>query len=203
MKVDMKNAFNLVSRQSLLDQCAQHFPLLFPWTVSFYGQHPFLWHPMGILPSEAGLQQGDPLGPFYFSLILHHLILTIANDDKCSQGDLSMFPSQMRKSNTPHLTILGAPIGDVAFCSSFMASKREAALTLLSSLVKLSSCDPQIALLLLRMCGGFTKLVHVARSTPPSLAVKELCVFDEQVRQTFSLSARRLKLLITHGCRPS
>ena len=92
----------------------------------------------------------------------------------------------MRKSKTPHLTILGAPIGDVAFCSSFIASKREAALTLLPSLVKLGSCDPQIALLLLRMCGGFTKLVHVARSTPPSLAVKELCVFDEQVRQTFT-----------------
>ena len=83
MKVDMKNGFNLVSRQSLLDQCAQHFPLLFPWTVWCYGQHPFLWHPMGTLTSEAGVQQGDPLGPFYFSLILHHLILTIANDDKC------------------------------------------------------------------------------------------------------------------------
>ena len=44
LKVDMKNAFNLVSRQSLLDQCTLHFPLLLPWTTWCYGQHPFLWH---------------------------------------------------------------------------------------------------------------------------------------------------------------
>ena len=92
----------------------------------------------------------------------------------------------MSKSCTPNLIILGAPIGEVAFCSSFIASKRAAASTLLSSLVKLGSCDPQIALILLRMCGGFTKLVHVARSTPPSLALDELHTFDEQVRCTFT-----------------
>ncbi|KAL5516436.1 hypothetical protein EMCRGX_G001766, partial [Ephydatia muelleri] len=55
-----------------------------------------------------------------------------------------------------------------------------------SSLVKLGSCDPQIALILLCMCGGFTKLVHVARSTPPSLALDELHAFEEQVRCTFT-----------------
>ena len=44
---------------------------------------------------------------------------------------------------------------------------------MLSSLEKLGSCDPQIALILLRMCGGFTKLVHVTRSIPPSLALDE------------------------------
>eukprot|EP00731_Ephydatia_muelleri_P002359 Em0001g2359a len=92
----------------------------------------------------------------------------------------------MNKSCTPNLIILGAPIGEVAFCSSFIASKRAAASTLLSSLVKLGSCDPQIALILLCMCGGFTKLVHVARSTPPSLALDELHAFEEQVRCTFT-----------------
>ena len=111
------------------------------------------------------------------------------NPPKCelfSQGDLSLFPSEMNISCTPNLTILGAPIGDVAFCSSFIASKRAAASILLSSLQKLGSCDPQIALILLRMCGGFTKLVHVVRSTPPSLALDELHAFDQQVRHTFT-----------------
>ena len=197
--------------------------------------HLFLWHSMRTLTSEAGVQQGDPLGPFYFALVLHHLVLSISKDDSCQdllfnawylddgvvagpstsvqhvvcllqdlgpslglhlnpskcelfgQGDLSVFPSQMNKSCTPNLIILGAPIGEVAFCSSFIASKRAAASTLLSSLVKLGSCDPQmIALILLRMCGGFTKLVHVARSTPPSQALDELHAFDEQVRCTFT-----------------
>eukprot|EP00731_Ephydatia_muelleri_P018556 Em0011g596a len=84
LKVDMKNAFNLVSRQSLLDQCTLHFPLLLlPWTTWCYGQHPFLWHSMGTLTSEAGVQQGDPLGLFYFALVLHHLVLSISKDESC------------------------------------------------------------------------------------------------------------------------
>ena len=74
----------------------------------------------------------------------------------------------------------------MAFCSSFIASKCAAASILLSSLEKLSSCDPQIALILLCMCGGCTKLVHVAQSTPPSLALDELHAFDQQVRHTFT-----------------
>lgn len=49
-----------------------------------YGQHPFLWHPMGTLTSEAGVQQGDPFGPSYFALVLrHHLVITIAKDENC------------------------------------------------------------------------------------------------------------------------
>ena len=180
------------------------------------------------------MQQEDPLGPFYFTLVLHHLVLTITkynscqvllfnawflddgvvagpsssvqhvvhllqdlgaslglhlNPSKCelfSLGDLSLFPSEMNKSSTPNLTILGAPIGDVAFCSSFIASKRAAASILLSLLAKLGSCDPQIALILLRMCGGFTKSDHVAQLTPPSLALDELHAFDQQVRHTFT-----------------
>ena len=118
---------------------------------------------MGILTSELGVQQGDPLGPFYFSLVLHQLVTAITSDPtsqnlsfhvwylddgvmasspnailqvitiiqekgsplglhinlpKCevfSPDDLSMFPSTMKLSSLPHLTILGAPIGDSSF----------------------------------------------------------------------------------------
>ena len=38
---------------------------------------------MGTLISEAGVQQGDPLSPLYFSLVLHHLVLTISKDEHC------------------------------------------------------------------------------------------------------------------------
>ena len=63
MKIHMRNAFNLVWRQALLDECSAHFPELLPWASWCYGQHPTLWHPMGIISSETGVQQGDPLGP--------------------------------------------------------------------------------------------------------------------------------------------
>ena len=50
----------------------------------------------------------------------------------------------------------------------------------------MGSVDPQIALLLLRQCASFCKLVHLARSTPPSLVSEGLALFDEEVRRNFS-----------------
>ena len=44
------------------------------------------------------------------------------------------------------------------------------------------SLDPQIAL----QCASFCKLVHLARSTPPSLVSEGLALFDEEVRRYFS-----------------
>ena len=38
-KVDLRNAFNEVSRKALLEECATHFPELFWWVFWCYGQH--------------------------------------------------------------------------------------------------------------------------------------------------------------------
>ena len=46
LKVDLKNAFNMVSRQAVLNECGKHFPELLPWASWCYSQHPFsgiLW----------------------------------------------------------------------------------------------------------------------------------------------------------------
>ena len=83
LKVDLKNAFNLVSRQAFLDECAFVFPNLLPWVFWCYGVHPIIWHPMGHLSSESGVQQGDPLGPLLFALVLHKVISVIDADDEC------------------------------------------------------------------------------------------------------------------------
>ena len=83
-KIDLSNAFNEVSRNALLTECATHFPLLFKWVYWCYGQHPSLWHPMGTLGSEQGVQQGDPLGPLLFSLVLHKLVQSITGAAECS-----------------------------------------------------------------------------------------------------------------------
>ena len=50
---------------------------------------------------------------------------------------------------------------------------------------EVGSLDPQSALLLLRHCATFCKLVHLASSTPPDLVSKGLALFDVEVRHHF------------------
>ena len=83
LKVDMRNAFNLVSRQAILDECASLFPELLPWVLWCYGTHSALWHPMGRVSSESGVQQGDPLGPLLFALVLQKIISAVDVDVEC------------------------------------------------------------------------------------------------------------------------
>ena len=53
---------------------------------------------------------------------------------------------------------------------------------------EVGALDPQVALMLLRTCSGFCKLSHLARATPPSLSVKALELFDQDVRSCLSQS---------------
>lgn len=57
---------------------------------------------------------------------------------------------------------------------------------LLSALVEVAAADLHVATSLFRTCGSFCKLVHLARTTPPSLSYDSLQFFDEQVRHCFS-----------------
>ena len=191
---------------------------------------------MGHISSEAGVQQGDPLGPLLFALVLQKIINAIDADDDCvhilyqawylddgtlagkksailralslldsigpalgifvnlskcevfCKGDTSEFPSSMKSSHVPHLVLLGAPIGDYLFCGNYAASKRSEAMRLLSRLVDVGASDPQVALTLLRLCGSYCKLIHLARATPPSLVSEALELFDVEVRQCFAQS---------------
>ena len=212
MKIDVRNAFNLVSRQALLDECRAHFPELLQWAAWCYGQHYLLWSPMETIMSESGVQQGDPLGPLLFCLVLQKVLSAIASDpiffdllfhawyidvgvisgskqavvqalsiiqdlgpplglvinsSKCElygDCDLQPFPSEMKKCNTFNFEILGAPIGDTIFCAKSIAEKRAGASKFLALLKEVGSLDSQVALVLLRQCGGFCRFVHIAVS---------------------------------------
>ena len=81
----MQNALNLVSRDAVLQQCLMHFPEIYPWTSWCYSQHPKLWHPVGSIFSASGIQQGDPLGPLLFALVLQSVLKKLAADPQCQQ----------------------------------------------------------------------------------------------------------------------
>ena len=82
MKVDLKNAFNKVSRKHVLRLVLEHFPGLARW-VSWCcggGDPPLLWFGDRTIPLQEGVQQGDPLCPLLFSLVIIPLSRAIATD---------------------------------------------------------------------------------------------------------------------------
>ena len=110
-------------------------------------------------------------------------------DSKCelfSKCNLNSFPLQMKWFNTANLVLLGAPIGDLIFCAKFISCLRSKIRDLLYRLQQIGPKDPQVAYLLLRFCGSFCKLVHLARSTPPSLVAEALSFFDSDIRRCFT-----------------
>ena len=78
------------------------------------------------------------------------------------------FPPDVKCSLLPNLDILGAPIGDYLHCSKFIAGKCAESRKLLSGLVDVAAVDLQVAVTLLRMCGSFCRMVHIARSHHPA-----------------------------------
>ena len=94
----------------------------------------------------------------------------------------------MKQSHQPNIGILGIPIGNLDFCTTFISHKHCLAKQLMRQIEEVGALDPQVALLLLRTCSGFCKLAHLARATPPSLSVKALELFDLDVRDCLSQS---------------
>ncbi|KAL5475886.1 hypothetical protein EMCRGX_G025763 [Ephydatia muelleri] len=103
-----------------------------------------------------------------------------------SRNGNSHFPPVVESSLLPNLDILGVPIGDFVHCSRFIAEKCATPKTLLKALVDVSAVDLHVAFSILRMCGSYCKLVHLARATPPSHCADYLKLFDEEVRLCFT-----------------
>ena len=74
MKIDFINAFNEVQRSVFLKECHRKFPQIFKWVNFCYSQHSLLFFGNHTISSQAGVQQGDPLGPFLFCLVLQILV---------------------------------------------------------------------------------------------------------------------------------
>ena len=69
LKIDFKNAFNCIRRDQILAKVKEQFPMLYPMIWQSYANASNLYfNGDTIIQSREGVQQGDPLGPFLFSL---------------------------------------------------------------------------------------------------------------------------------------
>ena len=74
---DFENAFNTIDREQFLRQVRHQLPGLSRWAEYCYGGPSKLFFDGVVINSEVGVQQGDPLGPLFFSLALQHLLLEL------------------------------------------------------------------------------------------------------------------------------
>ncbi|XP_026741618.1 uncharacterized protein LOC113503735 [Trichoplusia ni] len=74
LKVDIKNAFNSVNRDTLLAEAKNELPQIYSFLWQCYRHPSKLLYRDNLLEPAVGCQQGDPLGPVIFSLAIHPII---------------------------------------------------------------------------------------------------------------------------------
>lgn len=87
LKIDFKNAFNTLRRDSLLETVKLQCPDIFNYCHTAYGLVTSLGYQDHIIDSCEGVQQGDPLGPLLFAITIHPLLTRLSSAFSCGYLD--------------------------------------------------------------------------------------------------------------------
>ena len=96
LKIDFKNAFNTLRRDSLLEAVKLHCPNIFNYCLLAYGQTTVLGYRAHIIDSCEGVQQIDPLGPLLFAIIIHPILTRLSLAFRCGYLDDISLASDFR-----------------------------------------------------------------------------------------------------------
>ena len=89
LKIDLENAFNRVDRTKFLEFVKEKFPEIYHWVRCCYMGAPLLLYGPYKLVSAEGTQQGDPLGPALFSMVLK--LVTDQIVQSCKELDVNVW----------------------------------------------------------------------------------------------------------------
>lgn len=80
VKLDFANAFNSLRRDVILSAVFQNVPELLPFCYSAYRNVSMLKFGQKLVPSQEGIQQGDPLGPLLFCLTIQPILQNLVSE---------------------------------------------------------------------------------------------------------------------------
>ncbi|XP_055339157.1 uncharacterized protein LOC129588800 [Paramacrobiotus metropolitanus] len=149
LKIDFTNAFNCVSREEVLRITAEVIPEYYGFVKMCYGSYSSLFLGETIIASQSGVQQGDPLGPVLFCLVLQFVIDKLnayLNAWYMDDGTLGGTPSEVIR-NFLLLIVEAKKVGlevNIAKCELFLCGGTEAQRS--SAANEFTSLFPGIAL---------------------------------------------------------
>jgi hypothetical protein len=80
--LDFENTFNMIVTEFFFQETFRLFSEIYHWVLFTYSCAALLFTGIDVIPSYIGVQQGDPLGPLLFCLVLQLLLLRVNDEFK-------------------------------------------------------------------------------------------------------------------------